>query len=238
MSPALPERLGGRLGDRLLACGVLAGPLVLAVEFTLAYTREGFDWQRHAASQLALGDGGWMQSLNFVVAGLLMLAFSLGLRRALKGQPGGLWAPRLMALFAFSHVMVGLFPTDPAFGFPPGPGTPAGLPAYGEASTHAVLHSLFGFVGFLALAAACAGLARHFHRRRETGWSLLALLPTVTVLTLSAYAGHYESQHSDPAVRATAQFDFRPMWASLPLIWGSLAALAWALRRTAAADTP
>lgn len=219
------------LTRRLLAAGILAGPLALAVEFTLAATREGFDWHRHASSQLALGDGGWMQSLNFIVAGLLMAAFTLGLHRALQGQPGGRWAPGLMAVFALSHLGVGLFSTDPAFGFPPGPDTPAGLPAYGQASFHAVLHSLFGFVGFLSLAAACALLAGHFHRRGERGWSALALVPTVTVLAISVYAGHYESQHTDPAVRAASQFDFRPMWAGLPLIWGALSALAWALRQ-------
>lgn len=219
-----------RLTRRLLAAGLLAGPLVLAVEFTLAFTREGFDWQRHAASQLALGDGGWVQSLNFVVAGLLMLAFSLGLRRALKAQPGGRWAPALMAMFAISHIGVGVFATDPAFGFPPGPGTPAGLPAYDQASPHAVLHSVFGFVGFNALAVACAVLAWHFHRRGERRWSAVALLPTLAVIAISIYAGHFEANHSDPAVRAVAQFDFRPMWASLPVIWGALSALAWALR--------
>ncbi|ROH92079.1 DUF998 domain-containing protein [Stagnimonas aquatica] len=221
------------LTHRLLAAGILAGPLVLAVEFTLAATREGFDWQRHASSQLALGDGGWMQALNFVVAGVLMLAFALGLHRALRNQPGGRWAAWLMAVFALSHVGVGLFSTDPAFGFPPGPDTPAGLPAYHQASTHALLHSLFGLLGFLALAAACALLAWHFRRRGETGWALVALLPTLAVVAISVYAGHYESRHSEPAVRATAQFDFRPMWAGLPLIWGALSALAWALRRRA-----
>ncbi|MDP3858941.1 MAG: DUF998 domain-containing protein [Stagnimonas sp.] len=216
---------------RLLAAGILASPLVLAVEFTLAFTREGFDLRRHASSQLALGDGGWVQSLNFIVAGLLMLAFSLGLRRTLEGQAGGRWAPGLMAVFALSHVGVGIFSTDPAFGFPPGPGTPAGLPAYDQASTHAVLHSVFGFVGFNALAAACAVLAWHFHRRGETRWCAVALLPPVMVIAISVYAGCFEAQHSDPAVRAVAQFDFRPMWASLPVIWGALSALAWALQR-------
>lgn len=219
------------LTRRLLTAGILAGPLVLVVGFTLALTRTGFDLQRHASSQLALGDGGWMQSLNFIVAGLLTLAFALGLRRALRGQAGGPWAPWLMMVFAVSHVLVGLFSTDPAFGFPPGPGTPAGLPAYDQASFHAVLHSLFGLVGFVALAAACAALAWHLRRGGETGWALLALLPTVTVIAISVYAGHYESQHTDPAVRAQAQFDFRPMWAGLPLMWGALSAIAWKLRR-------
>jgi hypothetical membrane protein len=227
----MTDAMNDRLTTRLLSAGILAGPLVLAVDFGLALWREGFDLRRHASSQLALGDYGWLQSLNFVVAGLLMLAFSAGLRRKLQGQPGGTWGPRLMAVFAISHVLVGVFVTDPAFSFPPGPDTPAGLPAYGQASTHALLHSLFSLVGFIALAAAGAVLARHFQRCGDTGWSLVSLLPTVTVLAVSVYAGHYESRHTDPAVRAVAQFDFRPMWASLLVIWGALSALGWALRR-------
>src|SRR5690606_31797366 len=127
------------------------GPLVLAAGFAQAFLREGFDLRRHASSQLALGEFGWIQSLNFIVAGLLMLAFAVGARRVMKGAPGGVWAPLLLGVFAVSHVLVGVFATDPAFGFPSAPGTPVGLPAYDTASTHAVLHSLFGGIGFNAL---------------------------------------------------------------------------------------
>lgn len=213
---------------RLLTAGLVAGPLVLAVGFAQAFLREGFDLHRHASSQLALGDLGWIQSLNFIVAGVLMLAFAFGARRAMRGTPGGFWAPLLLGVFAVSHVMVGVFTTDPAFGFPPAPGTPAGLPAYDTASTHAMLHSLFGGIGFNALMIACFVLVRHFGRRRPAMMAF-SLLTGLLILATFIYAASWEARHTDPAVRAVAHFDFLPMWLSLPLIWGYLSTLAGTL---------
>jgi len=42
----------------LLACGVLAGPLLLAVGLVHAFTREGFDLSRHPLSLLSPGELG------------------------------------------------------------------------------------------------------------------------------------------------------------------------------------
>ncbi|MFT4047731.1 MAG: DUF998 domain-containing protein [Solimonas sp.] len=217
---------------RLLTAGVVAGPLVLAAGFAQAFLRQGFDLRRHASSQLALGEPGWIQSLNFVVAGLLMLLFALGARRALKGTPGGFWAPLLLGVFAVSHVAVGIFRTDPAFGFPPGPGTPAGLPSYTGASTHAALHSLFGGIGFNALMIACFVLARHFGRQRR-GMMGFSLFTGFVIVATFLYAASWEARHTDPAVRAASHFNFLPMWLSLPVVWGYLTTLAWRLRLAA-----
>ncbi|MDN7430766.1 DUF998 domain-containing protein [Burkholderia sp. AU45388] len=219
-----------RLTSRLLSAGLIAGPLVITVGFAQAILRDGFDLRHHASSQLALGEFGWVQSLNFIVAGLLMLAFAIGARRVLKGTPGGLWAPLLLAVFAVSHVLVGLFRTDPAFGFPPGVDTPPGLPAYDQATTHAILHALFGSVGFMALTAASFVLAWHFGQRHRA-WMMASLIVAAIIIGIAIYGGLWESQHVDPVMRSTAHFDFLPMWATLPLIWGYLTALAWRLRR-------
>lgn len=54
MSPAAPSTETARL----LACGVVAGPLFLAVLMIQAFTREGFDLSRHPLSMLSLGDLG------------------------------------------------------------------------------------------------------------------------------------------------------------------------------------
>lgn len=218
------------LTRRLLGAGLLAGPMALTVDFSLAFLREGFDLHRHASSQLALGEYGWVQSMNFTVAGVLMLIFAFGARRSLKGSPGGFWAPLLLGVFAISHVLVGVFATDPAFGFPPG--TPEGIPDYAAASTHAVIHSLAGGIGFNVLAAACFVLAWRFGRA-QLRWMAFSLFTAAVIIAIGVYAGTWEAAHTEPAVRATAQFDFLPMWASLPLIWGYLTALAWKLRRDA-----
>lgn len=217
---------------RLLNAGLLAGPLVLVVGFAQALLREGFELQRHASSQLALGELGWVQSLNFIVAGVLMLAFAFGARRAMRGTPGGFWAPLLIGVFAVSHVLVGVFPTEPAFGFPPGPDTPIGVPDYANAGMSAVIHSIAGFVGFNVLAAAAFVLARHFGRA-QMRWMAASLFVAVVILAIDVYAATWELRHTGDE-RATAPFNFLPMWATLPVVWGYLSALAWKLRQSLA----
>src|SRR5688500_8785847 len=59
---------------RLLACGIIAGPVFLTVTMVQAITRRGFDLSRHPVSLLSLGDFGWLQIANFVVTGALCVA--------------------------------------------------------------------------------------------------------------------------------------------------------------------
>src|SRR5690349_5041558 len=111
----------------LLICGIAAAifsPLVVGIQ---VLTRPGFDINRHPLSLLSLGDLGWIQIANFLLGGLLLLAFSLGLRRVLRGSSGETWGPLLVGIYGGSLVAAGLFTVDPMDGFPPG--TPAGLPA-------------------------------------------------------------------------------------------------------------
>ena len=84
-------------------------------------TREGFDLTRHAGSLLANGDLGWIQVINFVVTGLMLVAGAAGIRRALGG---GRWGPRLLAAYGVGVIGAGVFTADPTFGFPAG--TPNG----------------------------------------------------------------------------------------------------------------
>ena len=61
------------------------------MDLVQAFTREGFDLRRHPLSLLSLGELGWIQIGNFVVAGLLVVAFAVGLRRVLHPGRGGTW---------------------------------------------------------------------------------------------------------------------------------------------------
>ncbi len=69
----------------LLAAGLVAGPLYTAVWLGQAATREGFDITRHPASLLANGGPGWIQTANFVIAGILSIAAAVGVRRSITG---------------------------------------------------------------------------------------------------------------------------------------------------------
>lgn len=161
---------------KLLACGLIAGPLFLGTLLVLGATREGYDPLRHPGSSLALGDLGWTQVVNFLVGGALTLAFAVGVRRVLR-PVGGLWGPLLIGLWGVTLINAGVFPTDPVSGYPPG--TPA-LPA--RPTLAGVIHDLGAVPGFLGLAAACLVFAWWFAVRGERGWAAYSGLSGVALL--------------------------------------------------------
>ncbi len=157
-----------QLTRSLLGYGVLAGPFYLVVSLAQALTRDGFDLRRHEWSLLANGPGGWVQVLNLVATGLMVVAAAVGFRRALGTGRAARWAPRLLAVYGFGLVAAGAFRADPMNGFPLG--TPDGPPA--NPTLHGVLHMVAGGVGFVALVAATWLLASRYrrdgHRRQAT----------------------------------------------------------------------
>ncbi|WP_433307032.1 DUF998 domain-containing protein [Actinoplanes sp. CA-030573] len=148
----------------LIGCGA-AGSIGFLILFHLdAATREGFVLLRHGPSLLMLGPGGWVQIVNFMVCGALMIACSAGLRAAGAGR----WGPRLMAVYGGAMIGTAAFVTDPQLGFPPG--TPSDrLPGTNAPETwHATLHTVAVMVLYAAATAACAVFARRF-RAQEGG---------------------------------------------------------------------
>src|SRR5947209_19411369 len=86
------------LATRLLFTGGVIGPLFLMVVMLIeGATRSGYDAWTMAGSSLSLSDQGWMQIANFIVSGLLILGFAVGLRQALRGGRGATWGPILIA---------------------------------------------------------------------------------------------------------------------------------------------
>ncbi|GAA3007039.1 DUF998 domain-containing protein [Streptosporangium longisporum] len=168
-STARPE---GSVTRALLAGGVVAAPLFAIVSLTQAFTREGFDLTRHPLSMLATGDLGWLQIATFLVSGALTIAGALGLRRAMRGTPGGTWAPRLILVNGVGTIAAGVFVMDPGDGFPAG--TPLGQT--GTLSWHALMHMVAGSIAFTALIAACFVLGRHFSRAGRPGFATASRL--------------------------------------------------------------
>ncbi|WP_233583889.1 DUF998 domain-containing protein, partial [Micromonospora sp. CV4] len=162
----------------LLSCGMAAGPLFLAVGVIQGLTREGFDFTRNAISQLSLGDLGWIQVINFVLTGTLVIAGAIGLRRALHSGPGATWVPRLVTVFGISFLVSAVFAADPGAGFPVGTSedTMASL------STHGAVHMGGGMIGYLALCAAFVLLARRFSAQGRRGWALVSRIVPVVVI--------------------------------------------------------
>ena len=154
-----------------LASGAIAGPLFTITWILEGATRANYDPLRHPVSSLALGEYGWMQSANFIVAGLLTLAFAIGLRLALSSQKGSTWGPLLVAVWAIGLIGAGVFITDPVSGYPPG--TPDLLL---NPTMHGTLHDWFSLPGFLALTLACFVLGSRFAARGKRGWALYSFV--------------------------------------------------------------
>lgn len=162
-----------RVTRSLLGYGILAGPFYVTVSLAQAATRDGFDIRKHAWSMLSNGSLGWIQITNFLLTGLMVVAFAVGLRRALPS----VWGPRLIAAFGLSMVGAGIFRADPGAGFP------AGTPSTTTISWHGLLHFMVGGIGFLCLTAACLVLARHLGK----GWA--AFSRVTGIVFLAAFAG-------------------------------------------------
>ena len=150
-----------------LACGAMGGPLFVLAFLIEGANRANYDPLRHPVSSLTLGDSGWTQTANFIITGLLMLAFAAGLRRTLVRGKGSTWGPLLVGVWAVGLLGAGVFVTDPVSGYPPG--TPDRLSGN---SWHGALHDLFSLLGFVALAAACFTFGRWFAERGKRGWAL------------------------------------------------------------------
>jgi hypothetical protein len=170
----------------LLACGVVAGPLFVAVGLLQMLTRDGFDPTRHPLSLLSLGDLGWVQIANFVVAGLLFAASAVGMRRVLHPGRVGTWGPLLVGVYGLGLIMGGVFVADPALGFPPG--TPDGIPD--QLSWHGTLHAVAPVLASVALIAACLVFARRFAGLRRRGWSAFCLAVALIDLAPAPLSGH------------------------------------------------
>ncbi|MEU9701944.1 DUF998 domain-containing protein [Streptomyces sp. NPDC047981] len=159
-----------------LAGGVVAGPLFLVVGLVQGFVRDGFGFTRNAISQLALGEAGWIQTSSFLLTGALLLAGAVGLRRALRGGPGGTWGPALVAVFGVSFWAAAAFPADAGAGFP------AGAPTATEMSGHGAAHMFAGMIGYLALCAAFVVLARPLAARGLRGCAIASRVVPVAVL--------------------------------------------------------
>jgi len=164
----------------LLACGVIVSPLFVIVFLVEGATRAYYDPLRHPVSSLAFGDSGWTQRANFLVAGFLILAFALGLRRALRPLRGPTWGPLLVGASAVGLLGAGIFVADPMNGYPPG--TPDKRLDY---SAHGVLHDLFSAPVFLGLPVACFVFGHWFATRGKRGWA--AYSAVTGVVSVSAF---------------------------------------------------
>jgi uncharacterized protein DUF998 len=173
---------------RTIAClwaGVAAPVVFTTVYLIEGATRLGYDPLRHQVSLLSLGDRGWVQILNFLVTGALLLVFAIGLRGWLWGGPGGHVAPGAVAIAGLGLLLAGLFPTQPLFGYPPG--TPQGMAR--DITPGSVVHVLGAILFFFGLIVAAVAFAVRSWREGSTGWAIASAGAAVVIFVCFGASG-------------------------------------------------
>ena len=113
---------------RVGAVAGTVGPLLFTLCFfgQQAFRRDEFRAVAEPVSALEAGPNGWIQQVNFVVFGLMMIAFAVGLNRGVAPTRAGTLGPALLGVAGVGLFLAAAFPLredaagvtyDPGFHF-------------------------------------------------------------------------------------------------------------------------
>jgi Protein of unknown function (DUF998) len=166
----------------LVNLGMLAGP-VFVITYTIVGRRQserGYLRRRDPVSSLVLGDLGAVQTASFLMTGTLTCASAIGLRRALRPEPGSAAIPLLIGSAGIGFVGAGIFRTDPV-------GerslTASGLTRTGK------FHVASAVPVFSCLPVACLLGARLSSKTSGRAWTLYSTASGVASVVAAALAG-------------------------------------------------
>lgn len=175
----------------LLVLGVAGAVAFNATVFVDGALRAGYDWLRQPMSALSLGAGGAVQITNFIAFGVLTCLTAPAWRATLAPGRGHRRYPRLRLVAGLAMVGAGLFPQDPALGFPLGASAPA------HPSWHAQLHLVMAITSLVANFGELLVLSRRLAGEpRWRGWDRAALASGVLMAVFLAAFGFLTAQHS------------------------------------------
>ena len=166
-----PARTADRVPSsvRVGALAGVVGPLLFTCTFFIqeAFRRDEFSPVAEPVSALEAGPNGWVQQVNFVVFGLMMLTFAIGLNRGVSPTRMGTLGPALLCVAGIGLFLAAAFPLrEDAAGvtYDPGLHFMAGVTFF--LSTSLALLALSGRLskdshwrGLATYAAACGALA-------------------------------------------------------------------------------
>ncbi len=102
----------GRRSLDLLAWAGIIGPVLFTAVFLVQerFRVDEYSPIAEAVSALEAGPNGWIQQLNFVVFGLLTIAFAVGLHRGLRPTRAGIAGPALITVSGIGLLLAAAFP--------------------------------------------------------------------------------------------------------------------------------
>jgi hypothetical membrane protein len=100
-----------------LAAAGIAGPLIFVmVAVVHSLLRSDHSLVALPISALATGPSGWVQDVNFLICGVLFLAYPIGLHLGVRQTRWGVVGPALLVLSGAGLVLAGVFPAVDASG--------------------------------------------------------------------------------------------------------------------------
>ena len=107
-----PARVEERRGQRWLAWAGIVGPILFTVTFIgqELFRRGEYSPVAEPVSALEAGPYGWVQQVNFVVFGVLTIAFAIGLHRGIRRTRAGIAGPALLAVSGIGALVGAAFP--------------------------------------------------------------------------------------------------------------------------------
>ena len=126
-----------------LAVAGIVGPVVLIItNLTAAFSVSGYSLIRDSISSLAWTSMGWLQSIGFLVVGLLVEVFAAGLLFSIRGGRGFRFGIGLLVCFGFGLLMIGAFREDST-------GSPHTIQGIIHGVTTAIVFSVFPIASLL-----------------------------------------------------------------------------------------
>ena len=160
----LPNLSVGRLNlfGIVALAGISIPLLMLLAEFVLIYFNPEYNPIIESISALGLKPLGWVQSISFLIIGLLIEVFTFGLYFSVRRGRGFGTSIAILALFGFGLLLIGAFRMQPT-GSPP--------------TTEGVIHSITARVIFTLFPIACFLIALSF--RVDPHWKALFIYTVV-----------------------------------------------------------
>ncbi len=136
--------------------GIIAPLLMLSLWTIASLMRPGYDQLTQYGSELGTGDNSIIMNANFLITGLLIMSFSLGLltniRTAFWSRAGSIF----VGLFGIGEIATAAFPCDP------------GCPLTNPQSLYQQVHNGIAAVAFTAIAV--APLLVSVRLKRDKSW--------------------------------------------------------------------
>lgn len=176
--------------QRMLATAGICAPILFALGFVIqgflrTDLRLGYNPITQEVSDLTAGSLGWIQQVNFLVFGLLVIAFGIGLSRGVRKASPWMVGPLLIIWNGIELIIAGLFPRREN--------------AAGHIYDPLGVHMLNGMLFFLSIGIVLVLLSLQL--ARDERWRNLAIYTRVTgilVFVLNVLNGFFAEAAGDP----------------------------------------